>query len=428
MISVWLAETVSIASLLLVIGAYVFVSRHDRSYINVVTPIFLTTVPAYYLFPLLYTYWFGTEASTYAYVYVYATSAFESWVFAYFYTRPRTRLITLPFAYGYNNFAGLAFASLFAAGLMYLPILLEFRQDILNPRRIYEQTRIGFGGSFFLSSTLAYLAVVLILFSGKPFRTKAIVVAASAVVLALHGVKSHVMTLLTLLAIYEVYVRGHKLKFGQAIIVCGGMSLVALGLFVATMALGSPLEALESIAEYSDYTRNGMMVIDSNFPRQYGRLTWESNVLAVVPRALMPSKPQDFGAYRLDTEFYPEIMELGQGAPAFGVGIQYADFGFLAIVYVAVFSAITGWLARVCLGRLRQTRHPADFLLLAFLVGITIFPVGTGWMFPETLLAAMLLRFASCIGANKIYREGRRSSNRLQPGRQSAAADGLAGL
>lgn len=428
MISSWLANLVLASSLGLVVGAYVFVSRREQSYINLLTPLFLIDIPIYYLLPLLYLNWFGVEASSYAYLYVYATKAVESWVFAYAYTRTRTRAVRLPFTYGYGNFGGLALLSMSGAVLAYLPILIQFRQDLLNPRRIYEQTRIGFGANFYISSTLANLAVILILFSKKSLSTKALVVITCGLVLALHGSKGQVLSLVMLLVIFEVYVRGHRFRLASALIAAGAIAVVGLGLFAATMVLGTPTEALETIAEYSDYTRNAMMVIDSKFPRQYGRLAWESNVLGIVPRALMPDKPEDFGAFRLDTEFYPKAIDLGQGAPAFGAGVQYADFGFLAIVYLAIFAALTGWLARVFLWRLRLIHHPADFLIFAFLAGINIFPIGTGWLFPEALLVAVLLRFASCLGAKKVYRESiRRREPAISGGKRFASPDGFAG-
>jgi hypothetical protein len=182
------------------------------------------------------------------------------------------------------------------------------------------------------------------------------------------------------------------------------------------------MEALESVSSYSDYTRNAMLVIDSNFPLQYGRLTWESNVLALVPRAIMPDKPKDYGAFYLDAEFYPSEMDLDQGVPAFGIGVQYADFGMLAIVYLALFAALRGWLARVFVSRLKQTRHPADFIMVAFLADVMLFAVGIGWPFLETLFLALCLRFASSIGADKVYRE------QIRFARPALPAGGLEGV
>lgn len=145
MISTWLANTVSIASLAASVTAYVFVSRREGSYLNLLTPTFLTAIPAYYLLPMAFTQLFGSDASVYAYIYVYATLAVENVVFAYVYTRPTRRLIRLPFLYSYNNFGLLAFIFVGLAMLMYAPIVLQFPEYILSPREIYTHTRTGFG-------------------------------------------------------------------------------------------------------------------------------------------------------------------------------------------------------------------------------------------------------------------------------------------
>ncbi len=108
----------------------------------------------------------------------------------------------------------------------------------------------------------------------------------------------------------------------------------------------------------------------------------------------------------LDEVFYPELLDQDIGAPSFGIGAQYADFGIFAIAYLAFFAGLKGWLARVFVNRLELTRHPADFLLLAFFADISIFSVGgVGWLLPEALVAAAFLFLASRIGAAKMYRE-----------------------
>src|SRR5271168_5262208 len=158
MISSSWANAVLIASLVLSIGAYVFVSRREGSYVNILTPSFAISIPAYYLFPLFYNNWFGIDASVYAYIYIYLTLVIQNLVFAYVYTRRRTPVVRLPFGYSYRNFGWLSFGALAFAALLYLPVLLAFPQYILDPRQIYAETRTGFGPMFYLSSTLAYLS------------------------------------------------------------------------------------------------------------------------------------------------------------------------------------------------------------------------------------------------------------------------------
>jgi hypothetical protein len=417
MISSWLADTVLIASLIVSLCAYITVSKREGSYINIMSPSFIMNIPAYYLLPLFFTHVFGTDASRYAYVYVYATLAVENVVFAYVYTRPTRRLIRLPLRYAYSNFDLLSFALLGLAVLMYAPVLFQFPEYLLDPRQIYTHTRIGFGVNFYTSSTLAYLAVILIQFSGRSRWVKGFVILVAAVVLSLHGSKEQMLSLVLLLILFEVYVRRRKLNFLPSLLAGVGLGFFLLLLFAATMALGdSPADALEEISQYSDYTRNAMLLIDSHFPLQYGRLTVEAQTIGRIPRILMPKKPKDFGGLYLDEEFYPLSMDADEGAPDFGIGVQYADFGVLAIVYLAVFAMLRGWLARIFVSRLSYSRHPADFFLVAFLAGISLIPVGAvGWLLPEALIVAVLLRFASCFGADKVYQERIRTKRPFVP-------------
>jgi hypothetical protein len=395
----------------------VFISRHEGSYLNILTPAFIISIPACYLLPLFFIHVFGTDASSYAYVYVYATLTAENCAFVYAYTRPSRSLIRLPLRYSYSNFDRLSFICLALAILMYAPVAFQFPEFLLDPRQIYAHTRTGFGINFYISSTLAYLAVILIQFSGRSRLIKGLVILVAAVLLSLHGSKAQMFSLVLLLALFEVYVKKRKLKLWLSLLVGVGLAVFLVLLFAASMTLGdSPADALEVISQYSDYTRNAMMVIDSHFPLQYGKLTLEGQTIGRIPRLLMPKKPKSFGALYLDDQFYPEAMDADAGAPDFGMGVQYADFGALAIVYLAVFTMIRGWLARVFVDRLNRSRHPADFFLVAFLAEISLFPVGgVGWLLPEAFGTAALLCFASRIGANKVFRERLAFRRRFAP-------------
>ena len=407
MISSGFADVVLLASLVVSLVTYIWVSKQDGSYLNVLTPTFVIGIPGYYLLPMFFTHVFGTESTPYAYVYVYATIAAQNVAFAYAYTRPTRRLLRFPSRYSYGSFDRFSFAFLVLAVLMFAPILLQFPEYILDPRQLYTHTRTGFGVNFYISSSFAFLAVILIQFSGRSRWIKGFVILVAAAVLSLHGSKGQVLSLVLLVALFAVYVGRRKLSFLPSLVAGMGLGGVLLLLFAATMTLGdSPTEALEAISAYSDYTRNAMLLIDSHFPIQYGRLTAEGAIIGRIPRLLMPNKPKNFGALYLDDKFYPEYLDADAGAPDFGVGVQYADFGALAILYLAAFAALRGWLARIFVRRLTYSRHPADFFLVAFLAEISLFPVGAvGWLLPEALLVAVFLRFASCFGTDKVYRE-----------------------
>jgi hypothetical protein len=410
------------ASFSIAVLAYVVLSKREGSFINILTPSFITSIPALYLLPLAYLRLFGANGTTYAHFYVYATLAMETVAFVYAYTRTGDRVVRLPGVSSYSNFGLVSSLCLGAGVLLYIPVLIEFREFIFDPRQIYIQTRTGFGAQSFVSSTLAYLAIILILFTKRSRIVKSLTILFATVLLSLHGSKAQILSAVLILLLYYVYVLARKVTFARAAIVYAGTGMVILLLFAATMSLGeNAADALEAISQYSDYTRNAMLVIDSHYRPQYGRLTIEANTLAVVPRQLMPGKPKNFGPFALAEEFYPEWFDSDTGSPAFGVGLQYADFGALSILYLAFVAALRGWLARIFVNRLKFTKHPADFFMVVFLADVAVFPVGVGWLLPEALLVAVFLRYVSSIGAGKVYRERREAvlapPQMLRPGR-----------
>jgi O-antigen polymerase len=413
---IFLAVLAISVSLLIAVLAYLSLSKHEGSSINILTPSFLTAIPAFYLLPLVYLDLFGAQGSTYAHLWVYLTVAVETLAFVFAYTRTGNRLVRLPGLSSYSNFGILSLVCLGAGILLYVPVLVEFSEFLLDPRQIYIQTRTGFGTQSFISSTLAYIAVILILFSKRSRIIKVLTIFVAIGLLSLHGSKAQIVSVLMILLLYYVYVLGRRISLARAVIVYACLGALVLVLFAATMSLGEDAaDALEAISGYADYTRNAMLVIDSHYPLQYGRLTIESNTLAVVPRQLMPGKPKNFGSFALAEEFFPESFDKDAGSPAFGVGLQYADFGSWAVVYVALVAALKGWLARIFVNRLKLTKHPADFFVVVFLADISVFPVGVGWLLPEALLVAVFLRWASRIGAGKVYRERQPGAVFVQP-------------
>ncbi len=387
---------------------YLWLSRREGTYLNILTPRFVVNIPAYYLLPIvfmeLFGGMFGAEYSAYAYVYVYATLAIESVAFVLAYLWTGQKMIRLPFALSYRNFTVAALGCLGFAVALYVPVLLKFREYISDPREIYRLTRTGFGLQTYVSSVLGLLAVVFILFTRRRWLVKAFVVAPVAGLLWLHGSKGQVLTVVFLLLLYQAFVQGRKVGLFHALL--GGLAVAAmvLALFALTMKLGGDAtSALETVSSYSDYTQNAMLVIDSRMPPQYGRLTVGANVYGVIPRAFMPNKPKDFGGFYLAEKFYPEWYYADTGSPGFGIGIQYADFGCFAALYLLFFSLLQGWLARVFVNRLKLTRHPADFVIVAFLAGVSVFPIGgVGWLFPEIIMIALLMRYLSRIGARTV--------------------------
>jgi hypothetical protein len=400
MVSPGLAGTIVISSLLVCVIVYVRFSVKVGSFVNILTPLFVIQIPANFLLQLAYIQIFGTEYSTYAYCFVYGTLAIKSIAFVRGYGRGSHGYVRPPGRWSERHFFGFSLTCLTLSGATYAPVLFEFREYIFDPREIYRLTRTGYGQATFVSSTLAYLAIVFIIFSTRKWLTKTLVVGTATGLLVMHGSKGQIMDVIFLVLLFQVFLKGRKIPLLRALVYGLGMAAVVVGLFALTMPFEDGLQdATESISQYSDYTRNAMLVIDSHMPAQYGRLTAEANIYGIVPRVLVPSKPKNFGSFYLVEQFYPDWFDADTGSPDFGIGVQYADFGAFAVVYIALFAMLEGYLARVFVRRLEKSKHPADFLLVAFFAGVSVLPLGgAGWLFPEVWIIGIAVWGLSRIG------------------------------
>jgi hypothetical protein len=167
-----------------------------------------------------------------------------------------------------------------------------------------------------------------------------------------------------------------------------------IGLFYLTFPDQLRNDLLESIAGYSsEYTRNAVLVIDdSELGPQFGRLTLENNFYAFIPREIFPEKRKDFGSLWLGNYYYPERFQGERGAPAFGLGVPYADFGIFTIIYYICLQALTGIFARALANSLQSRPNPGDFALLLILLDVPLIPSGTGFPLPIYYVIAVLMK------------------------------------
>lgn len=369
-----------LSSLAVVIGAYLFLSRYERNYVNILVPFMLLGIPNYYLFELLYGTVFSFEGSTRAYVYTYATHALGvlAKVFAYV-IMPATfvplfikiRRVRLPLAPA---------VFLAAAIALYAPILIEFSDLLWSPREIYAATRIGYGIEFFISTFILYFALILLLFSGRISRFGACAFGLIAlVVLYLHGSKVQVLTFFLILLYFLVFVRGWRIGFAKFVALGTATTALVLALFYVTFPANMRTDFLLSIASYAEATRFGALVIDDPaLEPRLGRLAVENSFYGVVPRALFPDKPRDFGTFWLTSRYAPERFEAATGSPDFGLGVPYADFGPFAIAYHVLGQLLAGMLLKIFVTRLRLRPEAGTFVLLLVFMGIPLIPVGSG--------------------------------------------------
>jgi hypothetical protein len=402
-----------LASFACVTGTYIYVSVRERSYLNVMTPTFAFLVPSSYLLESYHLWLYGPSGSAFAYALLYGCYTVTFVMLALGYLKTRVPALRLPFTAPVNTGNTLApYLVLAAAVVLYSPVLIEFRDDLANPRQIYEQTRSGYGVFFFLSTTLCYVALVLFLFKPRYGRVELILFTAMCLVLLwLHGSKGQLLVVVFILALHWVYVRGRNMSLARFALFGAGMVSFGIGLFLIinpSMLVNN--DDVQGIAAYSDYTRNSLLLIDSDVGPLYGRLSLEQQIYTRLPRPLFPDKPNDFGAIYLAEHFFPDAFQRGAGAPAFIFGIELADFGVLALPLLLFESILGGMLLKLFMNSLRRRPGPGNFLMMLFASGVTVIPLAGAFLLPEMLLLAIV--------ANVLH------GMRLSPRRPLAAVPG----
>ncbi|HHD7223326.1 TPA: O-antigen polymerase, partial [Citrobacter freundii] len=178
------------------------------------------------------------------------------------------------------------------------------------------------------------------------------------------------------------------------------ITIIVTAFFAYTFSDGNPIE---NMANYSDYTRNAVLIASSKFDFMYGKLLMESEIYSRIPRALWTGKPDDFGALYLAKVFFPDAFYRNQGAPAFGYGELYADFGLFTPVWLIISGVFKGILAKYFSNKTQQTKSAHYFIMFLFCIGIGIIPVSMGWLFPEHLMVAFMVFVASSLIISKRY-------------------------
>ncbi len=383
-----------LGSLAVAIAAYVMIAMKDKSYFNVLTPLYFTFIPGYYILELVHIYLFGYSGDTSTYLFCYTVYGLYFLFLALAYTRFPSYRVKLPFNAD-HNIRFLPYVVLGLSVLVYLPVLIEFREFIFEPRQIYIRTRIGYGHMFFVSTMLTYLAFIICLFKKRTFMgEKLLFFGVCALLCLLHGSKGQVVQLIFMAMMYRVFVQGRRAKLSTTVsyAVAFSLSLTTLFYFFSSKGPEGAAAFATGMVGYSDYNRNAMMLIEDNPDLYYGKLTLETALYSRVPRVLYPAKPTDWGTFALAKTYYPVWHEKATGSPSFGIiGVPYADFGKMSMIYLLVWSVAIGIMLRIFVVRVKKYKNPSDFIMILFLCGVPILPGGMTYLLPEHLVMAILM-------------------------------------
>lgn len=384
---------------LIVISIYFFTVKKEGKVINAMVPYIIISIPTLYIFECFYIYLTdGTEyTAEYMFFYVCYIIYIFSFMSGYLFTQNHHACnynITQDYRY---RMPCILFSVL--ALLFYLPVLIEFNEYLLQPRRIYELTRTGYGIYFYPSLMFSLIASICAFFVYRNHKFFSfMVLSLNIALILLHGNKGPIFSIFIAFIIYLSYIENRKIKLMFLFKSFVAISLIVTGFFSYTYAGGNPLE---NMAYYSDYTRNAVIIAHSDFDFMYGKLMMESEIYSRIPRALWASKPDDFGALYLAKVFFPDAFYRNQGAPAFGYGEYFADFGYLTPLWLVVSGIFKGILAKYFSIKTQQTKSAHYFIVFLFCIGVSIIPVSMGWLLPEHLIIALMVFMVSTIRFSK---------------------------
>ncbi|MGJ0300970.1 O-antigen polymerase [Aliarcobacter cryaerophilus] len=364
---------------------------------------------------ILYEYFFQPLPTSIGYYYVYGTYLITILGFYFGYTLklklPEYKFINHQEMLYTRKLRMLSVVFFISAWIIYMPILIEFKDFLLNPREIYIRTRSGYGLTFFLSTTMIYISLVLTLFSFKNKFYLSIFFILLILFGYLHGSKGMIVMSTILLGLFIVYVKKVKISLSRLFVIVAFFSFFLISAFLFTsVGLDSLLEVIKMMSAYSDYTRNSIDLInnfDSMFQEPFwGQLTFESNFWSRVPRLLFEDKPRAFGEFRLSEAMFPEWFAQNVGDASFGImGIPFADFSYLGIHYIFLWSLLTGVIIKYLINILKHTANVGIFILLCFFAGYGFIATGAGWMIFEHLFLAFMVN--KLINTKFVYkREG----------------------
>jgi hypothetical protein len=392
---------VSVASVSLLVSciSYLLIVRKDKSWINWGTWLFLGSLATRYVLPIIYLFMTGSSGgSKYAYSFCYTAYALSSLSAAlvYAYVKP-FKLRSSPSYQAQNPYLGqLAWLMLLLGFLFYLPILIEFRAYLAEPRRIYELTRTGYGVYFYTSIFLATLGFATYLFSNPKTKLGAILFFGLATALAYwHGSKGEIVNYFLIWILYRVYVDRKRIRALGALSIVGGVGILVIGSFALFLKPTDIYDLGANLTGYADIIRNNMVVIDDpHLDLYFGQLMIENEVYSRVPRAVMPGKPKDYGPFALGKKYDPAQHRSDKGDPAYDVGLAYADFGPLSMICLCGSSAFMAWLVSSFAGEMRHRPTPGRFVIFVFLAGVNVIPISGVFLLPETILIAGVLSIA----------------------------------
>lgn len=387
-------------SLVVLLLAYVKVSLRDESWINGFSFVMGPWIVAVYVLEAVRIASSGSAGYTpFALIFVYTMIPLYYWSMAFGYTAVRVRPLQLFGPGGTVNARAVAYALQALAWLTLLPVLVAMTPYLSSPRAVYVHVHFTNLGLFFLiSSLLARLGLIAFLVvPRRSFLETFAYVSLALVNVVMHGSQGQIVSALSILLLMRVYVRHKPIGFGSLVLLVlaglvllmGFMTYLANPEFLSQQWVpdaGTIRQGFVSLGAYSDYVSDTARLIDLQPPPRLGVVTFESNFLTLIPRALWATKPVVFGLMSVSAQVRP--LEFLKGYfPAFVFGEEVSDFGVFALAVVMVEGFFAGLMMNACRRSLNGTPSIFSATTYLYFASIPLLTTGMG----STLIAQMIV-------------------------------------
>ena len=292
---------------------------------------------------------------------------------------------------------------------LYLQSVFKF-EYILDPRRLYEQTRDGYGNIYFTTGTFIRIAFFMNLFSSFSQSKKFFFGTVLFLLALITGSKSYPYSLGLYMVSYLLVFKYNNALPKRLVLSLFGLA-APLALLLTKLSFGDfgetptdlSYKVSQIIASYVNEGFNNTVLLINTFDARFGEhfnggLLLEDNLLSRIPRFLYPDKPYYFGSYRLSYEYFYTSTLANQGYVTFGrFGALFADFGYLGFLLPLITSSISSYFSGYLLGLIIRINNPKYsfvffYLLLSIsLVNFVSVPPGNNIVEDFLLLSLLLI-------------------------------------
>ena len=364
-------------------------SKREKNYLNPLLIIFIFPLITCYFLPALNILFLRNEFElTYGFfVFFGLFLVYDLVIFLILFSKRNFNFET--FKNKSNNHNPFSILSITLILISILFIALIFKETILigiSPREFYTLSRFGGGHYYFISSSLLLISITFSLFLNNKIISSFLYIFILLSIFML-GSKTSFFNVFFITIFYLIYIKKisfFDLKFPLIILISS--ILLIISIYFNNSLSDFPVTSLI----YSDFTFNGIFLIDNFIDHGYGVRFFEDNFYSRIPRLLFEFKPIYFGSQEFSFFINEKQSLYFSGYPSYSIAYYYAEYGLYSFLIIGMVAFFKGFFLKLFSENVYKSPNISNFVLFLYLSGIKIINVPPAWTFIETFILAML--------------------------------------